>query len=129
MTNPPVVPKALIAGQKRTHPSHIPSHFPEFPDPHTYIKTPVRQPLFQTEEMSLYYHNFITNTDLIINTFKCSTKTTWVKELTPVLSPPDVSGACVRLPGGEREGGVPAEGCGAGADTLHGQDGRNAEPL
>lgn len=41
VTNPPVIPKALIAGQKRTHPAHIPSHFPEFPDPHTYIKTPV----------------------------------------------------------------------------------------
>uniref|UniRef100_A0A3Q3L3E2 Transcription initiation factor TFIID subunit 8 n=1 Tax=Mastacembelus armatus TaxID=205130 RepID=A0A3Q3L3E2_9TELE len=40
VTNPPVTPKALSAGQKRTHPSHIPSHFPEFPDPHTYIKTP-----------------------------------------------------------------------------------------
>ncbi|CAB1336642.1 unnamed protein product [Coregonus sp. 'balchen'] len=40
VTNAPVIPKALIAGQKRTHPSHIPSHFPEFPDPHTYIKTP-----------------------------------------------------------------------------------------
>ncbi|XP_055747628.1 transcription initiation factor TFIID subunit 8-like isoform X2 [Salvelinus fontinalis] len=38
--------KALIAGQKRTHPSHIPSHFPEFPDPHTYIKTPTfREPV------------------------------------------------------------------------------------
>ncbi|KAM3617689.1 uncharacterized protein V6R79_009688 [Siganus canaliculatus] len=40
VTNPPVTPKALSAGQKRTHPAHIPSHFPEFPDPHTYIKTP-----------------------------------------------------------------------------------------
>ncbi|KAJ8370237.1 hypothetical protein SKAU_G00102650 [Synaphobranchus kaupii] len=46
VTNAPVVPKALIAGQKRTHPSHIPSHFPEFPDPHTYIKTPTfREPV------------------------------------------------------------------------------------
>ena len=43
MTNPPVTPKALSAGQKRTHPAYIPSHFPEFPDPHTYIKTPVSQ--------------------------------------------------------------------------------------
>ncbi|XP_042607441.1 transcription initiation factor TFIID subunit 8-like [Cyprinus carpio] len=41
ITNAPVVPKALIAGQKCTHPTYIPSHFPEFPDPHTYIKTPV----------------------------------------------------------------------------------------
>lgn len=43
VTNPPVTPKALSAGQKRTHPAHIPCHFPEFPDPHTYIKTPVSQ--------------------------------------------------------------------------------------
>lgn len=41
VTNAPVTPKALVAGQKRVHPAHIPSHFPEFPDPHTYIKTPV----------------------------------------------------------------------------------------
>lgn len=46
VTNAPVVPKALMAGHKRTHPSHIPSHFPEFPDPHTYIKTPTfREPV------------------------------------------------------------------------------------
>ncbi|XP_051961809.1 transcription initiation factor TFIID subunit 8-like [Xyrauchen texanus] len=46
VTNAPVVPKSLMAGQKRTHPSHIPSHFPEFPDPHTYIKTPTfREPV------------------------------------------------------------------------------------
>ncbi|KAI1893183.1 hypothetical protein AGOR_G00141280 [Albula goreensis] len=46
VTNAPVVPKALTAGQKRTHPAHIPSHFPEFPDPHTYIKTPTfREPV------------------------------------------------------------------------------------
>lgn len=46
VTNPPVIPKALVAGQKRTHPSHIPCHFPEFPDPHTYIKTPTfREPV------------------------------------------------------------------------------------
>ncbi|XP_075954515.1 transcription initiation factor TFIID subunit 8 isoform X2 [Anarhichas minor] len=46
VTNPPVTPKALSAGQKRTHPAHIPSHFPEFPDPHTYIKTPTfREPV------------------------------------------------------------------------------------
>ncbi|KAG5837788.1 transcription initiation factor TFIID subunit 8 [Anguilla rostrata] len=46
VTNAPVAPKALTAGQKRTHPSHIPSHFPEFPDPHTYIKTPTfREPV------------------------------------------------------------------------------------
>uniref|UniRef100_A0A3B4A001 Transcription initiation factor TFIID subunit 8 n=1 Tax=Periophthalmus magnuspinnatus TaxID=409849 RepID=A0A3B4A001_9GOBI len=46
VTNPPVTPKALTAGQKRTHPAHIPSHFPDFPDPHTYIKTPTfREPV------------------------------------------------------------------------------------
>ncbi|KAI2649606.1 Transcription initiation factor TFIID subunit 8 [Labeo rohita] len=46
ITNAPVVPKALTAGQKRTHPTYIPSHFPEFPDPHTYIKTPTfREPV------------------------------------------------------------------------------------
>ncbi|XP_023649183.1 transcription initiation factor TFIID subunit 8 isoform X2 [Paramormyrops kingsleyae] len=46
VTNAPVVPKALVAGQKRQHPSHIPCYFPEFPDPHTYIKTPTfREPV------------------------------------------------------------------------------------
>ncbi|KAF7696100.1 transcription initiation factor TFIID subunit 8 [Silurus meridionalis] len=46
VTNSPVIPKALVAGQKRTHPPYIPSHFPEFPDPHTYIKTPTfREPV------------------------------------------------------------------------------------
>lgn len=46
VTNPPLTPKALSAGQKRTHPSHIPGHFPDFPDPHTYIKTPTfREPV------------------------------------------------------------------------------------
>ncbi|KAI5609037.1 transcription initiation factor TFIID subunit 8 isoform X1 [Silurus asotus] len=46
VTNSPVIPKALVAGQKRTHPLYIPSHFPEFPDPHTYIKTPTfREPV------------------------------------------------------------------------------------
>ncbi|XP_028265268.1 transcription initiation factor TFIID subunit 8 isoform X2 [Parambassis ranga] len=46
VTNTPVTPKALCAGQKRTHPPYIPCHFPEFPDPHTYIKTPTfREPV------------------------------------------------------------------------------------
>ncbi|TRY87005.1 hypothetical protein DNTS_009114 [Danionella cerebrum] len=46
ITNAPVVPKALTAGQKRTHPAYIPGHFPDFPDPHTYIKTPTfREPV------------------------------------------------------------------------------------
>uniref|UniRef100_A0A1A8FHG9 Transcription initiation factor TFIID subunit 8 n=2 Tax=Nothobranchius korthausae TaxID=1143690 RepID=A0A1A8FHG9_9TELE len=46
VTNTPTTPKSLSAGHKRTHPPHIPSHFPEFPDPHTYIKTPTfREPV------------------------------------------------------------------------------------
>ncbi|XP_018589424.1 transcription initiation factor TFIID subunit 8 [Scleropages formosus] len=46
VTNSPVVPKALAAGQKRVHPPYIPSHLPDFPDPHTYIKTPTfREPV------------------------------------------------------------------------------------
>ncbi|XP_069094521.1 transcription initiation factor TFIID subunit 8 isoform X1 [Pleurodeles waltl] len=46
VTNHPVVAKALTAGQNKPHPSHIPCHFPEFPDPHTYIKTPTyREPV------------------------------------------------------------------------------------
>ncbi|KAM3933096.1 transcription initiation factor TFIID subunit 8 [Leptodactylus fuscus] len=46
VTNNPVVPKALIAGQNKPHTPHIPSHLPEFPDPHTYIKTPTcREPV------------------------------------------------------------------------------------
>lgn len=47
VTNAPVTPRALSAGLKRTHPAHIPSHFPEFPDPHTYIKTPVSHCLYK----------------------------------------------------------------------------------
>ncbi|XP_068125579.1 transcription initiation factor TFIID subunit 8 [Hyperolius riggenbachi] len=46
VTNHPVAPKALSAGQNKPHPQHIPSHLPEFPDPHTYIKTPTcREPV------------------------------------------------------------------------------------
>ncbi|XP_077337635.1 transcription initiation factor TFIID subunit 8 [Lithobates pipiens] len=46
VTNHPVAPKALSAGQNRPHPAHIPGHLPEFPDPHTYIKTPTcREPV------------------------------------------------------------------------------------
>ncbi|XP_072336069.1 transcription initiation factor TFIID subunit 8 isoform X2 [Scyliorhinus torazame] len=46
VTNTPATPRALSTGQKRTHPSYIPGHFPEFPDPHTYIKTPtIREPV------------------------------------------------------------------------------------
>lgn len=32
----------LQAGVKHAHPSHIPNYFPPFPDPHAYIRTPVR---------------------------------------------------------------------------------------
>jgi transcription initiation factor TFIID subunit 8 len=32
----------LQAGVKQSHPSHIPSHLPPMPDPHAYIRTPVR---------------------------------------------------------------------------------------
>ncbi|CAI9576529.1 unnamed protein product [Staurois parvus] len=46
VTNHPVAPKALSAGQNKPHPAHIPGHLPEFPDPHTYIKTPTcREPV------------------------------------------------------------------------------------
>ncbi|XP_074093036.1 transcription initiation factor TFIID subunit 8 isoform X3 [Macrotis lagotis] len=45
VTNQPGTPKALTAGQNKPHPPHIPSHFPEFPDPHTYIKTPTYREL------------------------------------------------------------------------------------
>ncbi|KAF6270533.1 hypothetical protein mRhiFer1_009670 [Rhinolophus ferrumequinum] len=53
VTIQPVTPKTLVAGQNRPHPTHIPSHFPEFPDPHTYIKTPMcREPVrdYQIEQ-------------------------------------------------------------------------------
>uniref|UniRef100_A0A8C5XP35 Transcription initiation factor TFIID subunit 8 n=1 Tax=Microcebus murinus TaxID=30608 RepID=A0A8C5XP35_MICMU len=46
----PVTPKALTAGQNRPHPPHIPSHCPEFPDPHTYIGTPTyREPVSDSQ--------------------------------------------------------------------------------
>lgn len=32
----------LQAGTKNSHPSHIPNHLPVLPDPHAYIRTPVR---------------------------------------------------------------------------------------
>ena len=34
-------PKSLAVGTKVQRPSNVPSHLPAFPDPHTYIKTPV----------------------------------------------------------------------------------------
>ncbi|GAB6022031.1 transcription initiation factor TFIID subunit 8 [Chamberlinius hualienensis] len=43
---PPHLPRILQAGQKRKHPSHILEHFPSFPDPHAYIRTPThKQPV------------------------------------------------------------------------------------
>ncbi len=33
--------KVLQVGEKKKHPGHVPDHLPAFPDPHTYIKTPV----------------------------------------------------------------------------------------
>lgn len=32
----------LQAGVKQSHPAHIPSYLPPFPDPHAYIRTPVK---------------------------------------------------------------------------------------
>ncbi|CAG2064641.1 unnamed protein product, partial [Timema podura] len=37
----PKQPSILQAGVKLSHPPHIPSHLPPFPDPHAYIRTPV----------------------------------------------------------------------------------------
>uniref|UniRef100_A0A182R170 Transcription initiation factor TFIID subunit 8 n=1 Tax=Anopheles farauti TaxID=69004 RepID=A0A182R170_9DIPT len=40
----------LQAGQKISHPSHIPNHLPPFPDPHAYIRTPThKQPVTEYE--------------------------------------------------------------------------------
>uniref|UniRef100_A0A2M4BUB4 Transcription initiation factor TFIID subunit 8 n=1 Tax=Anopheles marajoara TaxID=58244 RepID=A0A2M4BUB4_9DIPT len=40
----------LQAGQKNSHPSHIPNHLPPFPDPHAYIRTPTyKQPVTEYE--------------------------------------------------------------------------------
>lgn len=40
----------LQAGQKISHPSHIPNHMPAFPDPHAYIRTPThKQPVTEYE--------------------------------------------------------------------------------
>lgn len=35
------ISRILQAGEKRSLPSYIPDHYPPFPDPHTYIRTPV----------------------------------------------------------------------------------------
>ena len=34
-------PKTLQVGTKTQRPSNVPTHLPSFPDPHTYIRTPV----------------------------------------------------------------------------------------
>ncbi|XP_017889467.1 transcription initiation factor TFIID subunit 8 [Ceratina calcarata] len=40
----------LQAGVKHSHPSHIPSYLPPFPDPHAYIRTPThKQPVTEYE--------------------------------------------------------------------------------
>ncbi|KAF7409833.1 hypothetical protein HZH68_004214 [Vespula germanica] len=40
----------LQAGVKQSHPSHIPSYLPAFPDPHAYIRTPThKQPVTEYE--------------------------------------------------------------------------------
>lgn len=40
----------LSAGIKKDHPSHIPNHFPDLPDPHAYIRTPTyKQPVTEYE--------------------------------------------------------------------------------
>ena len=40
----------LQAGVKQSHPSHIPSYLPPFPDPHAYIRTPThKQPVTEYE--------------------------------------------------------------------------------
>lgn len=50
---PSVQPKQLSilqAGMKQALPSYIPSHFPQFPDPHAYIRTPThKQPVTEYE--------------------------------------------------------------------------------
>jgi len=40
----------LSAGTKHPHPSHIPNHLPDLPDPHSYIRTPTyKQPITEYE--------------------------------------------------------------------------------
>ncbi|XP_039287168.1 transcription initiation factor TFIID subunit 8 [Nilaparvata lugens] len=40
----------LQAGVKQSHPPHIPTHLPPFPDPHAYIRTPThKQPVTEYE--------------------------------------------------------------------------------
>uniref|UniRef100_T1IK22 Transcription initiation factor TFIID subunit 8 n=1 Tax=Strigamia maritima TaxID=126957 RepID=T1IK22_STRMM len=45
-----LTPKILQAGQKKSHPPHIPEHLPAFPDPHAYIRTATyKQPVTEYE--------------------------------------------------------------------------------
>ena len=39
---PPRTPQILSAGKKAPHPPHVPDYFPPMPDPHCYVRTPVR---------------------------------------------------------------------------------------
>ncbi|XP_066138833.1 transcription initiation factor TFIID subunit 8 [Euwallacea fornicatus] len=42
----------LSAGTKEVLPSHIPKHFPSFPDPHAYVRTPThKQPILDYESV------------------------------------------------------------------------------
>ncbi|XP_013785053.1 transcription initiation factor TFIID subunit 8-like isoform X1 [Limulus polyphemus] len=44
--------KILQAGEKRPLPSYIPEHYPPFPDPHAYIRTPTyKQPVTEYEAL------------------------------------------------------------------------------
>ncbi|GFT26932.1 transcription initiation factor TFIID subunit 8 [Trichonephila clavipes] len=46
----PTTSRILQAGDKRSLPGYIPEHYPSFPDPHTYIRTPThRQPITEYE--------------------------------------------------------------------------------
>ena len=40
-------PKSLAVGTKAQRPANVPSHLPAFPDPHTYIRTPVSSRVFK----------------------------------------------------------------------------------
>lgn len=44
------ISRILQAGEKRSLPSYIPEHYPPFPDPHAYIRTPThKQPVTEYE--------------------------------------------------------------------------------
>lgn len=47
----------LQAGTRLPHPSYMPSHMPAFPDPHAYIRTPVKKNFFSNKNVfSLFYN-------------------------------------------------------------------------